>query len=182
MSEKQYGMVIDIRSCTGCQTCTIACKTSNEVPGEGRWCHLEDYYGGTLYMPNVDNGKVSLHFRPLLCNHCSDPLCVMNCPTGAMRKDEATGVVSVDQDICIGCSTCANSCPYGAPVLNEERMVLASIYFSPFSPTHFRQSRQRGYAGFANADAPLSASRRRPPSRPHRRWTRPSGGTTGPLS
>lgn len=124
MSEKQYGMVIDIRSCTGCQTCTIACKTSNEVPGEGRWCHLEDYYGGTLYMPNVDNGKVSLHFRPLLCNHCSDPLCVMNCPTGAMRKDEATGVVSVDQDICIGCSTCANSCSYGAPVLNEERMVM----------------------------------------------------------
>ena len=60
--------------------------------------------------------------------------------------------------------------------------LLASIYFSPFSPTHFRQSRQRGYAGFANADAPLSASRRRPPSRPHRRWTRPSGGTTGPLS
>ena len=61
-------------------------------------------------------------------------------------------------------------------------LLLASIYFSPFSPTHFRQSRQRGYAEFANADAPLSASRRRPPSRPHRRWTRPSGGTTGPLS
>ncbi|VWL99788.1 Clostridial hydrophobic W [Collinsella aerofaciens] len=60
--------------------------------------------------------------------------------------------------------------------------VLASIYFSPFSPTYFRQSRQRGYAGFANADAPLSASRRPPPSRPHRRWIRPSGGMTVPLS
>ena len=60
--------------------------------------------------------------------------------------------------------------------------LLVSMYFSPFSPTHFRQSRQRGYAGFANADAPLSASRRHPPSRPHRRLTRPSGGTTGPLS
>ena len=61
-------------------------------------------------------------------------------------------------------------------------LLLVSMYFSPFSPTHFRQSRQRGYAGFANADAPLSASRRHPPSRPHRRLTRPSGGTTGPLS
>ena len=60
--------------------------------------------------------------------------------------------------------------------------VLASIYFSPFSPTYFRQSRQRGCAGFANADAPLSASRLPPPSRPRRRWTRPSGGTTVPLS
>ena len=60
--------------------------------------------------------------------------------------------------------------------------LLASIYFSPFSPTYFRQSRQRGCAGFANADAPLSASRLPPPSRPHRRWIRPSGGTTVPLS
>lgn len=60
--------------------------------------------------------------------------------------------------------------------------LLASIYFSPFSPTYFRQSRQRGCAGFANADAPLSASRRPPPSRPHRRWIRPSGGMTAPLS
>ena len=62
------------------------------------------------------------------------------------------------------------------------RGMLASIYFSPFSPTYFRQSRQRGCAGFANADAPLSASRLPPPSRPHRRWIRPSGGTTVPLS
>ena len=62
------------------------------------------------------------------------------------------------------------------------RELLASIYFSPFSPTYFHQSRQRGCAGFANADAPLSASRLPPPSRPHRRWIRPSGGTTVPLS
>ena len=54
--------------------------------------------------------------------------------------------------------------------------------FSPIAPTRIRRIRQRGYAGFANADVPLSAPRRPPPSRPHRRWTRPSGGTTGPLS
>ena len=61
--------------------------------------------------------------------------------------------------------------------------VLASMYFSPFPPTHFRQSRQRGCAGFANADAPLSAPRRpSPPSRPRRLSIRPSGGTTAPLS
>ncbi len=64
----------------------------------------------------------------------------------------------------------------------DNDVLLASIYFSPFSPTYFRQSRQRGCAGFANADAPLSASRRPPPSRPHRRWIRPSGGMTVPLS
>ena len=80
----------------------------------------------------------------------------------------------------------ASTAPPPALVEAENRqvrfLVLASIYFSPFSPTYFRQSRQRGCAGFANADAPLSASRLPPPSRPHRRWIRPSGGTTVPLS
>ncbi len=72
---------------------------------------------------------------------------------------------------------------YWAPTPDfRTKEMLASIYFSPFSPTYFRQSRQRGCAGFANADAPLSASRLPPPSRPHRRWIRPSGGTTVPLS
>ena len=66
--------------------------------------------------------------------------------------------------------------------MSDKPHLLASIYFSPFSPTYFRQSRQRGCAGFANADAPLSASRLPPPSRPRRRWIRPSGGTTVPLS
>lgn len=81
-------------------------------------------------------------------------------------------------------------CGFWADFLEDRTVVdgrrvytlLASIYFSPFSPTYFRQSRQRGCAGFANADAPLSASRLPPPSRPHRRWIRPSGGTTVPLS
>ena len=69
-----------------------------------------------------------------------------------------------------------------ADLSSKNDRMLASIYFSPFSPTYFRQSRQRGCAGFANADAPLSASRLPPPSRPRRRWIRPSGGTTVPLS
>lgn len=71
---------------------------------------------------------------------------------------------------------------FGSKEIVAWSTLLASIYFSPFSPTYFRQSRQRGCAGFAYADAPLSASRLPPPSRPHRRWIRPSGGTTVPLS
>ena len=84
---------------------------------------------------------------------------------------EAARALSSQRDHVVACAT-----------RDKNRPLLASIYFSPFSPTYFRQSRQRGCAGFANADAPLSASRLPPPSRPHRRWIRPSGGTTVPLS
>lgn len=41
-----------------------------------------------------------------------------------MHKSEETGIVSVDQDICIGCNTCGNTCPYEVPVLQEERCVM----------------------------------------------------------
>ena len=84
---------------------------------------------------------------------------------------EAARALSSQRDHVVACAT-----------RDKNRLLLASIYFSPFSPTYFRQSRQRGCSGFANADAPLSASRLPPPSRPRRRWIRPSGGTTVPLS
>ncbi len=124
MSTAQYGMVIDLRSCTGCQTCVVSCKTSNEVPEDGWWSHVTDYYGGEVYVASTEGGKVSMRFRPTLCNHCESPACVSNCPTGAMHKKDETGIVAVDQGICIGCNTCGKSCPYGAPVLQAERGVM----------------------------------------------------------
>lgn len=124
MSTAQYGLVIDLRSCTGCQTCVVSCKTSNEVPEDGWWSHVTDYYGGEVYVASTDGGKVSMRFRPTLCNHCENPACVSNCPTGAMHKNDETGIVAVDQGICIGCNTCGKSCPYGVPVLQAERGVM----------------------------------------------------------
>lgn len=90
---------------------------------------------------------------------------------------EAARALSSQRDHVVACAT-RDKNRLRAVLLD----LLASIHFSPFSPTYFRQSRQRGCAGFANADAPLSTSRLPPPSRPHRRWIRPSGGTTVPLS
>lgn len=40
-----------------------------------------------------------------------------------MTKDEATGIVSIDQETCIGCKTCSTVCPYGAPTFVEEEGV-----------------------------------------------------------
>ena len=45
MTEKRYGMVIDTQHCVGCQTCTVSCKISNEVPGSAHWNHLESLDG-----------------------------------------------------------------------------------------------------------------------------------------
>jgi Fe-S-cluster-containing dehydrogenase component len=44
--------------------------------------------------------------------HCTDPVCMIGCPTGAVHRSLETGAVVINDDTCIGCGTCANSCPY----------------------------------------------------------------------
>jgi len=52
------------------------------------------------------------------CMHCADPVCMIGCPTGAIHRDSMRGNVVINDLTCIGCATCANSCPY-----NNIRMV-----------------------------------------------------------
>lgn len=126
---KRYGMVLDTKHCVGCQTCTVSCKISNEVPGRAYWNHLESLTGDILYQPTGVFPSPILAFRPLLCNHCDHPACVKNCPTGAMHKDEDTEVVSVDQDVCIGCGYCDWVCPYGAPSMDDVHHYMSKCNF-----------------------------------------------------
>lgn len=117
---KQYGMVIDTTRCMGCQTCVVSCKISNQVPGDIYWGHVGPNGGTAFDKPTGTFPQVKLSYLAELCNHCSNPACVAACPTGAMHKDEATGVVLVDREACIGCGSCEAACPYGAPHVDAE--------------------------------------------------------------
>ena len=109
--KKQYGMVIDVRKCIGCHSCSVACKAEFDVPlGATRsWVEYTDK--GTY--PNV-----SRNFLPRLCNHCRHAPCVDVCPTGATYKRKQDGIVVVDAGLCIGCKYCIQACPYDARFLN----------------------------------------------------------------
>ena len=62
---------------------------------------------------------------PTMCRYpatiASRPICLANCPQGAISKDEETGAVISDSELCIGCGTCVTSCPYGAPSVDAEQ-------------------------------------------------------------
>jgi len=112
-AKKHYVMVIDARRCYGVQACTVACKAEYKVPlGENRsW--VEEIEKGNY--PNVTRS-----FLPRLCNHCDEPPCVPVCPTGATFKRDEDGIVVIDKDVCIGCKSCIQACPYDQRFLNED--------------------------------------------------------------
>ena len=55
---------------------------------------------------------------PVTCQQCEDALCVMMCPAEALSRRDADGTVIADADRCIGCRTCVEVCPIGAPAVD----------------------------------------------------------------
>lgn len=105
----QYGFLFDQRYCIGCQACQTACQVRNGSP-----------VGTSLREAVSFEDNPEGPFMTMSCNHCENPACVANCPTGAMTKDPETGIVSVDKEVCIKCGSCANACPYHAPKIVDE--------------------------------------------------------------
>ncbi len=104
----RYGMVMDMRTCVGCQACMAACTAENQTPfwNEKFRTHVEDKAEGIF--PDVR--RVLL---PRLCMHCENTPCLTACPTGATYMTE-DGIVKVNYDRCIGCYACCIACPYDA--------------------------------------------------------------------
>lgn len=107
----QIGLYIDQTRCTGCRTCVVACKDWHDVPaGPASWIRVKTVEKGRY--PNL-----FVAFLPTMCFHCEKPACLEACPTSAIIKQPDTGIVTVDQEACIGatCHLCKDSCPYDAP-------------------------------------------------------------------
>src|SRR5262245_37705816 len=48
---------------------------------------------------------------PNSCQHCENPACMVDCPTGAIGRDPE-GEVFIRDALCTGCSACAKACPW----------------------------------------------------------------------
>jgi CRP-like cAMP-binding protein/Fe-S-cluster-containing hydrogenase component 2 len=93
--EAQNLLLIDLENCTRCDACVRACAQAHD--GVSRL--LRD----------------GLHYEHFLvataCRSCRDPLCMTQCPVGSIRRKENLEIII--EDWCIGCSKCAELCPYG---------------------------------------------------------------------
>ncbi|RME65225.1 MAG: 4Fe-4S dicluster domain-containing protein, partial [Nitrospirae bacterium] len=94
----KYAMVIDQRRCVGCMACIVACKRENSVPEEHYRTRVVEEVVGRF-------PELRMELRSELCNHCDNPPCVYNCPTGASYKAE-DGTVQINRKKCVGCKAC----------------------------------------------------------------------------
>jgi len=127
-------MVIDLQRCVGCGACALACKAEHNTRtrGNGQSYNYADFVMRTEgSFPDTTQWVL-----PVLCNHCSEAPCVANCPATpkAMFKT-AEGITMHDPDLCIGCRTCQNVCPYSSPELSDASLsgeAYSVISFNPF--------------------------------------------------
>jgi len=103
---EQMGFLYDMTTCIGCKSCQMACKDRHDLPAGELIRRVIGYEGGKFPHP-------WLYYLSLSCNHCVDPICVKNCPTGALHKEPVYGAVLIDDTKCVNCGQCQLACPYG---------------------------------------------------------------------
>jgi Fe-S-cluster-containing hydrogenase component 2/CRP-like cAMP-binding protein len=89
-------LLIDLSTCTRCDECVRGCA---------------DAHGGKPKF--IREGiKYKNWLVPTACYQCTDPVCIMDCPTGAITREVGTLEVTINEPTCIGCSNCAERCPW----------------------------------------------------------------------
>jgi Fe-S-cluster-containing dehydrogenase component len=106
MSARRWAMAVDTRTCVGCSSCVIGCKTENDVPAG----HTRDWITTETRGVFPD---LRMTIRSERCNQCADAACVRACPTGSSHYGPG-GIVLVNPNKCSGCKACIVACPYGA--------------------------------------------------------------------
>jgi CRP-like cAMP-binding protein/Fe-S-cluster-containing hydrogenase component 2 len=88
-------LLLDLERCTRCDLCVRACA---------------DAHDGVTRLVR-DGLRFDKYLVATSCRSCRDPLCMVGCPVGAIRRRESLEILI--EDWCIGCGLCAQNCPYG---------------------------------------------------------------------
>jgi CRP-like cAMP-binding protein/Fe-S-cluster-containing hydrogenase component 2 len=98
-------LLIDLATCTRCDDCVRGCA---------------DAHGGVPRFVR-EGQKYRNWLIPTACYQCTDPVCMMDCPTGAISRTIGTLEVTINEATCIGCGNCAERCPWGNIIMVETK-------------------------------------------------------------
>jgi Fe-S-cluster-containing hydrogenase component 2 len=112
--EAQNLLLIDLDRCVRCDLCVRACADAHD--------------GVTRLLR--DGLRYDKYLVATACRTCRDPLCMTQCPVSSIRRKDNLEIII--EDWCIGCTKCAELCPFGNinmhPVeLMEEKKVAVPV-------------------------------------------------------
>ncbi|MEI6235286.1 MAG: cyclic nucleotide-binding domain-containing protein, partial [Planctomycetota bacterium] len=102
LMQAQNVLLIDLEKCTRCDECVKACVDTHD-----------DRKSRLLR----EGMRFDKYLLATSCRSCMDPVCMIGCPVGSIRR-EATFEIIIE-DWCIGCEKCAKQCPYGNITMHE---------------------------------------------------------------
>jgi CRP-like cAMP-binding protein/Fe-S-cluster-containing dehydrogenase component len=99
-------LLIDLATCTHCDECVRGCASVHG--GMPRFVREGERYRNWLI--------------PTSCYQCTDPVCMIDCPTGAITRESDSLIVTINAHDhatrpCIGCGNCATRCPWNNIVM-----------------------------------------------------------------
>jgi molybdopterin-containing oxidoreductase family iron-sulfur binding subunit len=138
----QWGMVVDLSSCVGCNTCVVACQSENNIPIVGKdqvnrgremhWMRIDRYYTSnpkrknnpTLFDPRADENlsDTEQQFENWIedVQAVTQPVMCQMCEAAPCENVCPVNATVHDQEglnvmaynRCIGTRYCSNNCPY----------------------------------------------------------------------
>jgi nitrite reductase (NADH) large subunit len=102
-------LTFESHRCLACRSCEIACVLIHSTSGTLELA-LSETPVPRRRVVVAAGAEGALALR---CEQCDEPLCVFACKSGALTRDPATGVTTLDQGRCVGCAMCLMVCPVG---------------------------------------------------------------------
>ena len=107
---------VNEQCCLGCHLCEYYCAFANSGKSSMIKALKDRHIAPRIRIEERDNISFAVS-----CRHCTDPLCVKSCISGALSIVD--GAVMIDSGKCVGCCSCIMSCPYGALSHSENGVI-----------------------------------------------------------